>query len=207
MRERAHVARSAHVTPSSAIPPLDYERLRDSLAAAGAVIAIAEVHGGVCGALCAGGVAAARLWLAQALDDVELDAAPGAVADELEELIGTTSKMLDDEQLGFEPLLPSDDAPLADQVDALAAWCHGFLSGVGSTAPSAARSGAEGEALGEILRDFAEISRAGLSDDEAAGRDQPDFALAEIQEYVRVSVQIVFEELGTQRAAAARGVH
>jgi uncharacterized protein len=207
MRERAHVARNAHVTPSSAIPPLDYERLRDSLAAAGAVVAIAELHGGVCGALCAGGAAAARLWLTESLDDVELDAAPGAVADDLEDLIGTSSKMLDDGDLKFEPLLPSDDAPLAEQVDALAAWCHGFLSGVGSTAPDAARSSAEGAALDEILRDFAQISRAGLSDDEAAGHDQPDFALAEIQEYVRVSVQIVFEELGAQRAAAARGVH
>ena len=64
-----------------------------------------------------------------------------------------------------------------------------------------------GTPLGEILRDFAEISRAGLSEDEAAGVGQPDFALAEIQEYVRVSVQIVFEELGAERAAATRDVH
>jgi uncharacterized protein len=207
MRERAHVARYAHVTPSSAIPPLDYDRLRESLAAAGAVIAIAELHGGVCGALCAGGSAAAKRWLAESLDDVELDASPGAVAGDLDELIGTSSKMLDEGELKFELLLPSDDAPLAEQVEALAAWCQGFLSGVGSAGPAAASSGAEGNALGEILRDFAEISRAGLSDDEAAGHDQPDFALAEIQEYVRVSVQIVFEELDAARAAAAGGVH
>jgi uncharacterized protein YgfB (UPF0149 family) len=57
------------------------------------------------------------------------------------------------------------------------------------------------------LRDFAEISRAGLSDDEAEGRDNPDFALAEIHEYVRVSAQIVFEELTPLRAAAERDVH
>ena len=57
------------MTPSSAIPPLDYERLRDSLAAAGAVVALAELHGGVCGALCAGGMTAARRWLAESLDD------------------------------------------------------------------------------------------------------------------------------------------
>jgi len=196
------------VTPSSAIPPLDYERLRDSLAAAGAVVSIAELHGGVCGALCAGGVVAARRWLAESLDDEQLDASPGAVADDLEDLIGASAKMLDDGELKFEPLLPSDDAPLAEQVEALAVWCQGFLSGVGSTAPAAASSSAEGDALGEILRDFVEISRAGLSEDEAAGQDQPDFALAEIHEYVRVSVQIVFEALGAERAtAAARDVH
>ena len=115
--------------------------------------------------------------------------------------------MLADRELEFAPLLPDDDAPLEEQVQALALWCQGFLSGVGTTAPSAARHSAAGAPLGEILRDFAEISRAGLSEDEAAGLGQPDFALAEIQEYVRVSVQIVFEELGAERAAATRDVH
>jgi len=191
------------VTSSSATPPLDYDRLRESLSAAGAVVALAELHGGVCGALSAGGVDAARRWLADSLDDAEVGASPAAVADDLEEIISTSAKMLDDAELRFEPLLPSDDAPLAEQVEALAAWCQGFLSGVGTTAPAAVDS----EALGEILRDFAEISRAGLSDDEAAGHDQPDFALAEIHEYVRVSVQLAFEELAALRAAAAREVH
>jgi uncharacterized protein YgfB (UPF0149 family) len=181
--------------------------LRESLATAGAVVALAELHGGVCGALCAGGPAAARRWLTDSLDDDEGGAVTAAVADDLEELIGASSKMLEDDALTFEPLLPSDDAPLAEQVEALAVWCQGFSSGVGSTAPASVRSSSEGDALAEILRDFAQISRAGLSDDEAEGRGQPDFALAEIREYVRVGVQLVYEELGPVRAAAAGEVH
>ena len=195
------------MTPSSAIPRLDYERLRESLAAAGAVVVLTELHGGVCGALCAGGPVAARRWLTDSLDDEQLAASPAAVAGDLDELVSASAEMLESGELEFQPLLPSDDAPLAEQVEALAAWCQGFLNGVGSTAPAAARSSAEGAALGEILRDFGEISRAGLSEDEAAGHDEPDFSLAEIQEYVRVSVQIVFEELGSLRAAAAPEVH
>lgn len=195
------------MTPSSVVPPLDYERLRDTLAAAGVVVTLAELHGGACGALCAGGPAAARRWLMDALDDGDLATAPVAIADELEELVTTSAKMLEGDELKFEPLLPSDDAPLAEQVEALAAWCHGFVNGIGSTAPAAARGSPESGALGEILRDFAEISRAGLSDDEAEGRDSPDFALAEIHEYVRVSAQIGFEELAPMRAAAERDVH
>ena len=195
------------MTPSSASPPLDYDRLRDSLATAGAVIALAELHGGVCGALCAGGPAAARRWLMDSLDDLEVGAVPAAVADDLEDLILASSKMLEDEELRFEPLLPSDDAPLAEQVEALATWCQGFLSGVGSTAPGSVRGSGEGDALVEILRDFAEISRAGLSEEEEAGEGQPDFALAEIREFVRVSVQLAFEELGPVRSAATGEVH
>jgi uncharacterized protein YgfB (UPF0149 family) len=195
------------VTPSSAIPSLDYERLRDSLADAGAIVALAELHGGLCGALCAGGARAAQRWLEECLEDAQLAAPPTPVQDDLETLVGASAQMLGDDELQFQPLLPDDDAPLEEQVQALAQWCQGFLSGVGTTAPSAAEQRAEGASLGEILRDFAEISRAGLSEDEAAGQGQPDFALAEIREYVRVSVQIVFEELGAERAAATREIH
>jgi uncharacterized protein YgfB (UPF0149 family) len=197
------------VTPSSAVPPLDYDRLRDSLADAGAVVALAELHGGVCGALCAGGAHAARRWVTDCFDDQEL-AGTAAIADELEELIDASAKTLADDELKFEPLVPGDDAPLDEQVQALALWCQGFLSGVGTTAPSAAQSARQGTdsgSLAEILRDFAEISRAGLSEEEAAGQGQADFALAEIHEYVRVSVAVVFEELAAERAAAARDVH
>ena len=195
------------MTPSSATPPLDYDRLRDSLAAAGAVVALAELHGGVCGAMCAGGPTASRRWLTESLDDDEGGAVTAAVADDLEELIGASARMLEDDALTFEPLLPNDDTPLAEQVEALAAWCQGFSSGLGSTAPGAVRSSSEDSALAEILQDFAEISRAGLSDDEAEGLGQPDFALAEVKEYVRVSVQLLFEELGPVRAAPAGEVH
>jgi uncharacterized protein YgfB (UPF0149 family) len=195
------------VTASPSNPSLDYDRLRDSLAAAGAVVALAELHGGVCGALCMGSTEAASGWLAGVFDDEHLGAVPAELASELEDLVGTSVKMLDGEELQFEPLLPGDEAPLAEQVEALAAWCQGFLNGIGSAGPAAARAAAEHETIGEILRDFAEIARAGLSDEEAAGDGQPDFALAEIQGHVRVGVQLVFEELAPLRAASAPDLH
>jgi uncharacterized protein YgfB (UPF0149 family) len=192
------------VTLGSATP-LDYDRARDSLADAGIVVALSELHGGVCGALCAGDVPAAQRWLKDCLEDEDTAASPTAVVAELDAVLTVSAAMLADPELAFEPLLPDDDAPLEDQVQALALWCQGFLSGVGTTAPGAAQQ--QDGPLGEILRDFAEISRAGLSEDEAAGRGQPDFALAEIHEYVRVSVQIVFDELEPLRAALDRDVH
>jgi uncharacterized protein YgfB (UPF0149 family) len=193
------------VIPGSATSTLDYDFLRDSLADAGAVVALAELHGGVCGALCAGGTPAAQRWLAECLDEPETTAATAAAARDLDELVAASWHALTSEDLAFAPLLPSDDAPLEEQVQALALWCHGFLGGLGvsSAGDVQERDGASAE----ILADFAEISRAGLSDEEAAGRGQPDFALAEIQEYVRVSVQIVFEELAPRRAAATRDSH
>jgi uncharacterized protein YgfB (UPF0149 family) len=181
--------------------------LRESLADSGAVVALAELHGGVCGALCAGGESAARRWLRDCIDDQELAASSAALVAELDELVDVSEKTLADSDLRFEPLLPGDDAPLEEQVQALALWCQGFLNGVGTTAPGVALQSAAGTSLPEILRDFGEISRAGLSEEEAAGQAQADFALAEIHEYVRVSAQIVFEELAAQRVGSAGDVH
>jgi uncharacterized protein YgfB (UPF0149 family) len=184
-------------TPESP-PPLDYDALSDALSRSGAVIALPELHGGVCGALCAAGAPGAERWLVDCLRDQELPSVDADLARALAELVGTSWHMLNDQALAFAPLLPDDDAPLGEQVQALALWCHGFLGAV-----AVSGSSEDGEDVGEILRDFAEISRAGLSEAEAAGDDRPDFALAEIQEYVRVGAQLVFEELGPRRAAAA----
>jgi hypothetical protein len=198
------------VTLGSGSSTPEYAALRDSLAGAGAVVALAELHGGLCAALCAGAAPAAERWVVACLEDQTL-ATTADIDAALHELVGASWRMLDGADLVFEPLLPDDDAPLEEQVQALALWCHGFLAGLGETAPGVGRTTAAHEsasaAIGEILGDFAEISRAGLSEAEAVGEDQPDFALAELIEYVRVSVQIVFEELAPQRAAAAREAH
>jgi uncharacterized protein len=191
---------------------LDYAALHEALVSAGAVVALPELHGGICGALCAGATSAARHWVVDLLQDQELEPSAdlGAV---LDDLIARSLETLEERELGFVLLLPTDDDALADRVQALALWCHGFVSALGANAPELAnRKRDKGQAddsqtIGEILSDFAEISRAGLSDAEAEGEDAPDFALAELIEYVRVSVQIVFEDLGPRRVAVASPPH
>ena len=56
--------------------------------------------------------------------------------------------------------------------------------------------------LAEIIQDFSEISQAGLGEGDVDDNDA-GFALVELVEYVRVSVQIVFEELEEARIASS----
>jgi uncharacterized protein len=196
------------VTTSSAYATLDYERLRSALTSAGAVVSLAELHGGVCAALCAGGAPAAESWLADALADNESRGAPPSdVASDLHGLIGSSWRMLAGDDLEFQPFLPSGEAPLDERVQALAQWCQGFLAGLGATAPTLGRGDDTDTGVSEILGDLAEIGRAALSDEEAAAEAEADFSLAEIHEHVRLSVQLVFEQLAPYRAAAARDIH
>ena len=207
---------------------MSYEALSELLQSVGEVVQLPELHGGICGALVAGGPGAAELWLEESLeadasqeaDETDaLEAQQRASAEwlaSLHAIVAAGWQALEARELAFEPLLPDDEALLEEQVEALAVWCHGFLSGLGVSAPDVGARAAlsEGEtqagadaSLGEILSDFAEIARAGVTDDDSVDRAQAEFALAELKEYVRASVQIVFEELGARRAAAARDMH
>ena len=95
--------------------------------------------------------------------------------------------------------MPDDDEPIERRTEALTLWCNGFVYGLGTGgAPDPERL--PGDA-GEIVRDLAQIMRAGV--DEREGIEANESALAELVEFVRVGVQVVFEELGALRQPIA----
>lgn len=179
---------------------IDYGSLGDALERAGVIPAPAQLHGEICGVMCSGGVAASRRWLDDALREYAIDTPVGRQArDRLHELETDTWHRLAGADMSFEPLLPDDDRPLPEQVQALASWCQGFLTGLGLGGLAAGGEQALSAEVEEIMSDFAEISRAGVTEEEADAPEQSAFALAEVKEYVRVSVQILFEELARAR--------
>lgn len=180
-----------------------YTTLHSAMTRARVPVAVSELHGGMCGSLCAGGVSAVPAWVEACLGDSDqAQDAVNAVRVQLRALQLHSWRSLNGSGLEFYPLLPDDEAALEERVGALALWCHGFVSGLGlaglslntdTAAEAAARR------LAEIVGDFSEISRAAASAEDFADEDAADFALTELIEYVRVSVQIVFEELEPQR--------
>jgi len=173
-----------------------HPELQASLARVNLTVDASEAHGWLTGALCARTGYAASDWLA------ELAADSGGAAPEPDaELAGLPAEALAalrSDGFEFAPLLPDDDAPLADRVAALAAWAGGFLYGVGTGASEQSIAGAPDVA--EFLRDLAEIARAGLEqggDDDAGEGD-----FTELTEFVRAGAQLAFDELAGARADA-----
>ena len=91
----------------------------------------------------------------------------------------------------FDLLIPDDDRPIEERTQALTAWCSGFLYGLGSNG-AADPQRLPGD-LGEIVRDLTEITRADV--DASDSVEANESALAELVEFVRVGVQLVFDEL------------
>jgi uncharacterized protein YgfB (UPF0149 family) len=152
----------------------------------------AEAHGTLAGALCTAPTYRFEDWLQEILPDGRAQpVSTGA----LRSLYFVTAETLNGAELEFHPLLPEDASPLDERTSALAQWCVGFLYGLGSGSVPDLQA-LPGE-VGEVIRDFDEITRVGV--DGSADEEQSESAYAELVEFVRVGVQIVFEELESLR--------
>jgi len=175
----------------------DYSEIQRALDDARAVTDAAEAHGTLAGALCAAPGYRFEDWLREILPEGEVQ--PEAFAP-LRQLYAETNAALGTDEMQFRPLLPADADPLGARAAALAQWCQGFLYGLGSSRIHDA-SRLPGD-VGEIVRDLTEITHAGAGDADATESDET--AYAELVEFVRVGVQLIFEELEPFRAPPER---
>ncbi|HEV7714802.1 MAG TPA: UPF0149 family protein [Steroidobacteraceae bacterium] len=157
----------------------------------------AEAHGTLAGALCTAAEYRFEDWLQEIMPEGRAQQPISIGA--LRSLYFVTSETLTAAEMEFHPLLPEDEQPLGERTAALAQWCVGFLYGLGSGSIQDVNQ-LPGE-VGEVVRDFDEITRVGV--DGGDGEEQNESAYAELVEFVRVGVQLVFEELETLRAPTA----
>lgn len=170
----------------------DYGELLRVFTAAHALTEPAEAHGALTGALCAASRYSLDDWLAEVLPEGDVDPSAGEA---LRWLFEQTRGALLGHDMELVLLIPGDESPIDRRTAALCQWCNGFLYGL------AGHGAADPERLpgdaGEVVRDIGEITRAdvGAGDSEEANES----ALVELVEYVRIGVQLIYEELDTRR--------
>jgi hypothetical protein len=188
--------------------PPSFELVDHALRQLGAPEGVTEAHGSLCGLTCILGGRARSVWVAGlvAAGD-ELAAGDPAQVGVLATLAAATAAALSDGEMSFTPLLPPDEQPLPCRAEGLADWCAGFMHGLGEAAGTGATADIlDSEVTREVLQDFAEIARVTLGEDETDL--EAEAAYTELVEFVRVSVQLVFEELHEVRQGlAAASVH
>lgn len=175
---------------------LPYQQVHDVVCKEPARISAAEAHGVLTGMLCVCGDLKLAQWLAALYDESD-----GAMSDAdlptLVDLCEQTRRALRDAEFSFELFLPDDNEDLRLRAAALGEWCQGFLYGVGFQGAS----GDWPEETAEVLSDLAEISRL---DAEADGEGD-ETAFTEINEFVRIAVQMVQQEFA--QAAPSTRLH
>lgn len=163
-----------------------------------AAMGAADAHGALCGMLCARGTIELSEWVDHVIGEQDQgNELLHDVVHKLSDLHQSTLEMMNDATGDFKLLLMDDDDPLPERVETLAAWCQGFIYGL---AAGGIKEGSElPEDSAELLKDMIEISRAGQDVDDTGVEETDDnedeMAYMEIEEYVRMGVLLIYEEL------------
>lgn len=180
---------------------IDYDQLQAALSLAGLDLSAAEVHGVLCGSMC-------NQMKTGASPDLQklLLAGSKVPAESLRPLQGHLENLLhesvqslygDDSELNL--LLPDDDESISLRLQALADWCRGYAIGL-LNEDSLAIDQLSAEAA-EMVRDFMTITEV----DAARVGEGDEWDMAEVEEYVRMGVQFIFEELNQAQQSGSTG--
>ena len=170
----------------------DYDDLAASMQRAGMVQSPAEVHGFALGLGLAGLDEPRAAWADELYADLDPNdvlaaecrrALDGLFVDVVEHGVATP--------LQLALLLPAGVAADARRLEAVRDWCQGLLFGIGLGGESMAKRLSEPAA--DLLRDVGEIVRLDTADVSDSAENQS--ALIEIEEYLRVGVMLLRDEL------------
>lgn len=165
-------------------------------------IAASELHGSLCGYLAGGHALDAGTVLAALQLDGDVAAPAAEDMAVLDRLARQSESELVDSELGFEPLLPADDRPLAERAEAMVDWCRGFLGGFGlAGAPAHAQLSDEAQ---EILRDLGAVAASSF---DLGEETEDEDALIDVHEFVRMAAMLLFAECNTRDASHGGTVH
>ena len=180
--------------------PIDHNELDASLRRCGSNWNASQAHGLLCSRLTVIGVESASMWVAQVLAGTDPDnPAQSECEAMLVSLCSLTWRHLVEGQSEFNLLLPDEEDSAEFRVAAMGYWCEGFLHGLVTEKHSEKlKKRLAAEPLADIIKDMLEITRVTVGDD--ATEDDDENAFTELVEYLRVAVQLAYEELVEFRA-------
>lgn len=176
------------------------EKLQDTLDTAQRSESPAEVHGLITGAICNHMFTGIRPSLFEILTGEKAASEASDIESIFTELYRDSSDVLFDPTLEFILLLPDESEPLEYRTKLLAEWCQGYCLGLMHNDKLVIDNLPEESP--EHVRHLLEISNATTSDN--ADTEEDEWALAELQEYVKVAVQIIFEDIVESRKNNAK---
>jgi Uncharacterized protein conserved in bacteria len=118
----------------------------------------------------------------------------GAYRKALLKIIDENVKTLKDGDLDFELIIPDENYTIQERAEALSIWCQGFIDGVSFLLSEHGLKieQSENKESFEIIEDFTQIST--LDSHSINEEVDEELALMELIEFVRLSVQMIYDE-------------
>ena len=170
----------------------EYHTFIDSIEVLSLPISGSELHGVMCGYLCAGATSKGEAYL-RALMNNKSDIGLRRAALALFGVYAVSQQQIVSFDFEFQLLLPDDGDSLAERAQAFSEWCEGFTQGITLAGVSYDQLQEEEaqEAL-EHLTEFAQMDYQTLHIEE-----EDEHALMEVSEYARMAVLRIYGDLHT----------
>lgn len=174
-------------------PSLRIDSLKIALDAAEIGQHPVEVHGALVGLICGGVDQTGDLWI-KPLFDLMNDGQPipAPLHQLVCELFQDSVARLGDFEFGFMPLLPEEEEPLSQRVEALSLWTQSFLTGIAIIQPKLNKASAE---VREVIKDLAEIAQVEF---DVTEDEESETAYTELLEFVRIAAILCYSEFGPE---------
>lgn len=156
-----------------------------------------QAHGLLCGYIMTHGLKGHDMWLHRMFEN-----SSNEKGDKykyiFDDLFIKTWRQLEERQSEFELFLPGDDRGLLTRAKAIGSWCDSYLHGlISSVTTEKLKKAINREPTSILIKDLLEMTKATIGeeyDDETNER-----SYAELVEYTRIAVQLIFEELDESR--------
>ncbi|MBL7481491.1 UPF0149 family protein [Legionella bononiensis] len=161
----------------------EYTDFAESIAVLSLSISGSELHGMMCGYLCAGADSQGEAYLRALLNNKKDEESRNALL-VMFSVYTISQQQINNFDFEFEMLLPDDNESLVERAQAFSEWCEGFTQGLTMAGVGADQFYEEEaqEALQHII-EFAELDCETLDVDE-----EDEKALMEVSEYARLAV-------------------
>lgn len=147
-----------------------------------------EAHGALCGLACrdiTGDTIRTRAYIFQLESPEHIDIIEG--------MFGLVCRDLEDEEFGFDLMLPAGDTSQTELAESISSWCQGFLLGVCHDNTDILNH--NNASVREALADITEIGHIEI---DPAQAEQNERDMSEIIEFLRVATQLIYDELHPQ---------
>ncbi len=157
-----------------------------------------ELHGHASGMIAVNNDIGVKEWTVLILEDYCFEGSDSIkLAPVFKALFDYAKDKLAVDNYTFNPLLPDDDDPLSDRLEALSSWCSSFLTGL-------AFAGLEAdvnmhEDVHEFIVDLEKISKVDTFAEDSQG-EEADYI--ELVEYVKAGAILVYQEFLTDGASS-----
>ena len=156
-----------------------------------------QAHGLLCGYIMTHGLKGHDMWLHRMFEN-----SSNEKGDKykyiFDDLFIKTWQQLEGRQSEFELFLPGDDRGLLTRAKAIGSWCDSYLHGlISSVTTEKLKKAINREPTSILIKDLLEMTKATIGEEDDDETNERSYA--ELVEYTRIAVQLIFEELDESR--------